>query len=196
MIKGFQHNITTNNNTPIHKLPHRKSPLELAAIKDELHRLLKLHIIQPSTSEWASPCILLHKPPIKEVPQTPCFMVDYQNLNSVTVGDRYLIPSVYNILDAICNGRYFGNLDLASGYWQVLLKPRDRAKTAFSMHLGLYEFLRLPFGFKTAPKTLQRILNSVFCKFLYKWLVIYIDGCLIWADTEQEASHCYELILK
>ena len=78
----------------------------------------------------------------------------------------------------------------------MLLNPRDRAKTAFSMHLGLCEFLRLPFGLKTAPKTFQRILNTVVCEFLYKWLVIYIDDCLIWADTQQEALHRYELILK
>ena len=52
MIKGFQHNITTNNDTPIYKLPYHKSPSELSAIKEELHCMLKLHIIEPSTSEW------------------------------------------------------------------------------------------------------------------------------------------------
>ena len=77
----------------------------------------------------------------------------------------------------------------------MLLNPRDKAKMAFSTHLGLYEFLRLQFGLKTALKTFQRILNTVFCEFLYKWLVIYIDDCLIWADTQQEALHRYELIL-
>ena len=196
MIKEFQHNITTNNDTPIYKLPYRKSHSELAAIKEELHRMLKLHIIQPSTSEWASSCILVRKPPIKGVLQTPRFVVDYRNLNSVTVGDGYPIPSVDNILDVICNGKYYGKWDLASGYWQVSLNPHDRAKTAFSTHLGLYEFLRLPFGLKTAPKTFQRILNTVFCELIYKWLVIYIDDCLIWVDTQQEALHHYELILK
>ena len=158
--------------------------------------MLKLHIIQPSTIEWASPCILVREQPIKRVPQSPCFVVDYRNLNSVTVGDRYPIPLVDIILDAICNGKYFGRLDLASGYWQVLLSPRDRAKTAFSTHLGLYEFLRLPFGLKTGPKTFQRILTTVFCEFLFKWLVIYIDDCLIWTDTQKEALHHYELILR
>ena len=142
MIKGFQHNITMDNDTPIYKLPYRKSSSELALIKEELHRMLKLHIIQPSTSEWASPCILVRKPPIKGVPQSPRFVVDYQNLNSVTPGDGYSIPSVDDILDAICIGKYFGKLDLASGYWQLLLNPRDRTETAFSIHLGLYEFLR------------------------------------------------------
>ena len=78
----------------------------------------------------------------------------------------------------------------------MLLNPRNRAKTAFSTHLGLYKFFRLSFGLKTAPKIFQRNLNTVFCEFLYKWLVIYIDDCLIWEDTQQEAFHRYELILK
>ena len=73
----------------------------------------------------------MRKPPIKGVPQTPRFVVDNRNLNSVTVGDGYSIPSVDNILDAFCNCKYFGKLDLASGYWEVLLNPRDRAKAAF-----------------------------------------------------------------
>ena len=92
----------------------------------------------------------------------------------------------YRQLDAIYNSKYFSKLDLASEYWQVLLNPRDRDKMAFSMHLGIYESLRLLFGLKTAPKTFQRILNTVFCEFLFKCLVIYIDDCLIWEDTQQE----------
>ena len=150
MIKRFQHNITTDNDT--HMLPYRKSPSELAAIKEELHHMLKLHIIQPTTSEWATPCILVRKPPIKGVQLS--WLITGTLAYSVTVGDEYPIrPSVDNILHTICNGRYLGKLDLASGYWQMLLNPRERAKTAFSTHLGLYEFIRLPFGLKTGPKT-------------------------------------------
>ena len=93
MIKGFQYNITTDNDTPIYKLPYSKSPSELAAIKKEYHRMLKQHFIQPSTSEWTSPCFPVCRPPIKGVPQTPRFVVHYRNLNSVTVGDGYPIPS-------------------------------------------------------------------------------------------------------
>ena len=39
MIKGLQHNIPANNDTPIYKLPYHKSPLELAAIKEEHKRM-------------------------------------------------------------------------------------------------------------------------------------------------------------
>ena len=123
-VTGFHHNISTGDSPPIYRIAYRKSPAELTAIKDELKRMLKMHIIQLSRSEWGAPCILARKPPEKGVPQPPRFVVDYQGLNKVTVGDGYPIPSVSNILDALSGGKLFSKLDLASSYWQVLVNPR------------------------------------------------------------------------
>ena len=182
-ITGFHHNIDTGDSPPVYRLPYRKSPSELAAIKDELQKMLKLHIIRPSFSSWGAPCILVRKPLEKGLPQPPRFVVDYRGLNTVTAGDGYPIPSVSNVLDALSGGKKFAKLDLASGYWQVLVNPDHMHKTAFATHLGLYEFLRMPYGLKTAPQTFQRILNSVFADFLYQWLIIYIDDVIVWANT-------------
>ena len=148
-ITGFHHNIDTGDSPPVYRLPYRKSPSELAAIKDELQKMLKLHIIRPSFSSWGAPCILVRKPLEKGLPQPPRFVVDYRGLNTVTAGDGYPIPSVSNVLDALSGGKKFAKLDLASGYWQVLVNPAHMHKTAFATHLGLYEFLRMPYGLKT-----------------------------------------------
>ena len=88
-ITGFHHNISTGDSPPVYQMPYQKSPAELTAIKDELKRMLKMHIIQPSHSEWDSPCILICKPPEKGVPQPPHFVVEDRGLNKVTVGDGY-----------------------------------------------------------------------------------------------------------
>ena len=122
-VTGFHHNIYTGDSPPVYHMPYRKSPAEFTAIKDELKRMLKMHIIQPSHSEWGAPCTLVRKPSEKGVPQPPHFVVDYRGLNKVTVGDGYPIPSVSNILDALSGDKLFGKLDLASGYWQVLVNP-------------------------------------------------------------------------
>ena len=114
----------------------------------------------------------------------------------MTVGDEYPIPSVSNILDALSGGKLFSKLDLASGYWQVLVNPRHVHKTAFSTHLGLYEFLRMPYGLKTAPQTFQRILNSIFSDMLYNWLIIYIDDLIVWSDNETEALQHYDQVFQ
>ena len=195
-ITGFHHNIDTGDSPPVYRLPYRKSPSELAAIKDELQKMLKLHIIRPSFSSWGAPCILVRKPLEKGLPQPPRFVVDYRGLNTVTAGDGYPIPSVSNVLDALSGGKKFAKLDLASGYWQVLVNPDHVHKTTFATHLGLYEFLRMPYGLKTAPQTFQRILNSVFADFLYQWLIIYIDDVIVRANTDHEALSRYELIFE
>ena len=85
-----------------------KPPKELTAIEEELRRMLKMHIVKPSHSQWVSPCILVRKPTEKGVPQLPHFVVDYQGLDKVTVGDGYPIPSVSNILNALSGGKLFG----------------------------------------------------------------------------------------
>ena len=47
-VTGFQHNIDTGDPPPVYRLPYRKSPAELKAIKEELERMLCLCIIKPS----------------------------------------------------------------------------------------------------------------------------------------------------
>ena len=115
--------------------------------------MFALGIIQPSHSPWGAPCILVRKPLEKGIPQPPRFVVDYCSLNAITLGDGYPIPLVSNILDALSGDKLFVKLDLASGYWQVPVNPAHVHKTAFATHLGLYEFLCMPFGLKTAPHT-------------------------------------------
>ena len=158
--------------------------------------MLKLNIIEPSNSPWGSPCILVKKPAEQGKPQPPQFVVDYRRLIAMTQSDGYPIPSVSNILDNLSSGKYYGKMDLASGYWQIMLRKQDRPKTAFNTHLGLFQFLRLPFGLKTASSTFQRILNTIFSDFLYSFLVIYVNDVISWSNSQDEPLQHYELIFK
>ena len=194
-IKGFYHNIETGDSPPVYQLPYMKSPAELSTINNELERMLSLNIIKASHSPYGSRCILVRKPLEKGKPQPPQFVVDYRRLNTVTLGDGYPIASVFNILDALSRRKLFAKLDLASGYWQVRVNPRDVHKTAFATHLGQYEFFHMPYGLKMAPQTFQQILNTVFSEYLYQWLIIYIDDCVIWSSNPIEALDHYEKIL-
>jgi hypothetical protein len=54
-------------------------------------------------------------------------------------------------------------LDMATGYHQIALAPGEGPKAAFNTKQGHWEYLRLPFGLKTAPATFQKMMNSVLC---------------------------------
>ena len=96
------------------ELYHRTPFAVRHEIAVQLQRMLEQRVIQPSSSPWASPIVLVRK---KD--GSLRFCVDYQSLNSVTKPDCFPLPSIDDMLDQLGNMRYFSTLDLASGYWQV-----------------------------------------------------------------------------
>ncbi|XP_073949052.1 uncharacterized protein [Choristoneura fumiferana] len=67
--------------------------------------------------------------------------------------------------------RYFADLDMNSGYWQLKLGA-GKEKTAFVTHTGLYEFNVLPFGLKTSQAVFQRVMDKVLAGIKYKKAIV------------------------
>ena len=61
--------------------------------------------------------------------------MDYRRINAVTRKDAYPLPRVDDILETLAGSQLFSTLDLASGYWQVKVKPEDREKLLL-LHLN------------------------------------------------------------
>ena len=66
---------------------------------------------------------------------------DYRLLNERTVGDAYPLPNITDILDQLGGSKYLTVFDLAPGFHQIEVEPKDRYKTAFSTPFGHSEFL-------------------------------------------------------
>ncbi|CAM4668665.1 unnamed protein product [Lepidochelys kempii] len=103
--------------------------------------MLQMGVIRPSGSAWASPVVLVPKPD-GEIR----FCVDYRKLNAVTRPDNYPMPRTDELLEKLGRAQFISTLDLTKGYWQVPLDESAKERSAFTTHLGLYEFNVLPFG--------------------------------------------------
>lgn len=167
-------NIQTTTEHPVTKPPYRKSPAERSIIDEYVKQMLDDGIIQPSTSQWASPVILVRK---KKKGWRLC--IDYRQLNDVTVADTFPLPRIDDTLDSLAGARYFSSLDCTDGFHHIPIHPRDRKKTAFITHSGLYEYLVMPFGLRNAPAKFQRVMNQTLRHLTWKQCLVYLDDIIV-----------------
>ena len=183
----LQHEIVTKNVTPIRQRFRRMSPQQKEEMRTLLNDMLEKEIIKPSNSPWASPIVL-----VKKKDGTSRFCVDYHQLNTITRKDAYPLPRVEDTLETLSGSQLFSTLDLASGYWQVEVQPKDREKTAFITSEGLYEFNVLPFGLCNGPATFQRLMNILLAGIQWHDCLVYLDDIIVLGRTYDE--HLQNLI--
>ena len=107
-----EHVIITEDVHPIKRNAYRTAPKENEFIKSEIDEMLEQDLIQPSTSPWSFPVVIVKKKNGKFR-----FCVNYKPLNDVTKKDNYPLPRIDEILDSLNGAQLFTTLDLASGYW-------------------------------------------------------------------------------
>ncbi|CAM5149086.1 unnamed protein product [Natator depressus] len=174
------HSIDTGNAHPIRAQPYRVSPQAKTAIEREIQDMLQMGVIRPSGSTWTSPVVLVPKPD-GEIR----FCVDYLKLNAVTRPDNYPMPCTDELLEKLGWAQFISTLDLTKGYWQVPLDESAKERSAFTTHVGLYEFNVLPFGLWNAPATFQRLVDGLLAG-LGEYAVAYLDDVAIFLDSWAE----------
>ena len=72
----------------------------------------------------------------------------------------------------------------------------DIHKTAFHMRYGHYEFTVVPFGLSNAPAIFMSLMNGVFCTFLEKFVVVFLDDILVYSCDEKEHEENLRQVLQ
>ena len=186
-----EHVIDSGNAAPIRLPPYRIPHAYRAAVKEELEGMLADGIIEPSTSAWSAPIVL-----VKKSDGSLRLCVDYRRLNQVSQFDAYPMPRVEELIDRIGKSKYISTMDLARGYWQVPMAPKDREKTAFATPYGLFQFNVMPFGLKGAPATFQRLMDLI-VQGLDEISGSYIDDLVVFSETwAQHLEHLRAILTR
>lgn len=185
-----KHRIHTGDATPVHRRPYRVSHVERRVIQQEVNKMLSKGIIEPSSSPWASPVVL-----VKKKDGTWRFCVDYRHLNKITKKDVYPLPRIDDALDCLHGAKYFSSIDLRSGYWQIAVDEMDREKTAFITPDGLYQFKVMPFGLCNAPATFERMMDSLLLGFKWSTCLCYLDDVIIFLQPLKHISSAFRTSL-
>ena len=185
-----KHRIPIGNQSAIRQRPYRIPAGLKEDIVKELQEMLKDGIIEESTSDWASPIVVIRK---KDGSNRLC--IDYKKLNALTKFDAYPMPRIDEMLDNIGRSKYLTTLDLAKGYWQIPMEETDKEKTAFTSPLGLFQFTTMPFGLSGAPATFQRLMDKVL-RGTSGFAGVYLDDIIVYGNTWSEHLKNLEIVLQ
>lgn len=190
-LRDTGHTIPTEpNSKPPFRPMFRLSPKELAEVERQVAELLKLGLIEPSSSPYGAPVLFVGK---KDGTLRMC--IDYRALNKITIKNKYPLPRIDQLMDSLAGATVFTSLDLQSGYHQIRITPEDVAKTAFRTPFGHYQFKVLSFGLTNAPATFQAAMNNMLRPHLNKFVVVYIDDILIYSkDRSQHIKHVQQVL--
>ena len=186
----ISHEIPLLDEAPVRQRYRRIPPSEYEAAKNHINQLLESGVIRESSSPYASPIVLVKK---KDGSLRMC--VDYRQLNARTRKDAFPLPRIDESLDSLSGARWFSSMDLASGYNQVPVAEKDRAKTAFCTPFGLFEWNRMPFGLCNAPGTFQRLMERLFGDQQCQTLLLYLDDIVIFSSTVAQHLERMEVVL-
>ena len=144
---------------PFHCNTARRVPIPLIPkVKQELKRMEDAGVIKKATelTDWCSPMVVVPK---QNGDVRVC--VDLRRLNREVRRERYVLPTLEDMVTKLSGATVFTHLDLTSGYYHIELDPNSTKLTTFITPYGRYCFKRLPFGISSASETFQRRMTEL-----------------------------------
>ena len=190
--------IDTGDSRPVSSRPYTLALKHHRWVQEEIETLERAGVITKSMSPWASPIVVVPKKSQPGEPHKKRLCIDFRKINDlqqkvITEGKSkgclslIPLPKIDEMYAKLKGAKFFLTIDLRSGYYHITLGKDSRAKTAFVMPFGKYEF-----GLAQVPAFFQHLMNKVLdnCPFA----MMYLDDIIIFSDTEEEhLAHIEEI---
>ena len=199
--------IDTGDSLPVAQSPYTLPLKHYDWVRQEIETLEKSGVIERSLSRWASTVIVVPKKSAPDEPPRRRLCVDYRKVNAlqpeVKRTDKgtgclslYPLPKIDEMFSKLGGTTIFSTIDLCSGYYHIGLTRESRAKSAFVVPMGKWQFKRTPFGLSQAPAYFQLLINKVLmgCS---SFAMGYLDDIIIFSKTEEEhLQHLEEIFVR
>ena len=190
--------IDTGDSPPVSSRPYTLPLKHYEWIQREIEFLECAGVITKRMSKWASPIVIVPKKSAPGEPLKRRLCVDFRKVNElqqevITAGKTkgqisiHPLPKIDEMYAKLKGAKVFSTIDFRSGYHHIALGKSSRAKTAFVMPFGKYEFLMVPFGLAQAPAYFQLLMNKVLKG-------LYLDDIIIFCQDELQHLEHLEIV--
>ncbi|GJZ69478.1 putative reverse transcriptase domain-containing protein [Tanacetum coccineum] len=149
---------------PIARVPYRLAPSEMKELSDQLQELSDKGFIRPNSLPWGAPFLF-----VKKKDGSFRMYIVYQELNKLTVKNRYLLPRINDLFDQLQGSIVYSKIDLR---------------------------LVMPFGLTNAPAVFMDLMNRVCKTYLDKSIIVFIKDIMIYSKSKLEHEEHLKLILE
>lgn len=168
-----------DNASPVYVKPYRLPHGQKEEINRQVKKMLEDDIIENASCEWSSPLLIVPKKSESGEQKKWRVVIDYRLLNKQIKDDKFPLPNITEILDALSGAIYFSHLDLTQGYYQLEITPESRPYTAFTTDRGQFQMKRLPMGLKISPSAFSRLMTVAMSGLTYERCFVYLDDLII-----------------
>lgn len=123
--------------------------------QQECSQLLRLGLIEPTTSNWACQAFYVNKRAEMRRGKKR-LVIDYKLLNHFLADDKFPLPRLQNLFAHLPEAQWFSKFNLKAGFWQRGIQPGERYKTAFCISNAQFQWTVMPFGLKVAHHCFKR----------------------------------------
>ena len=185
-----KHVIELLDTEPFKEWFRRIAPPLIKEVREHLQEMLYGGAICLSQSLWCNAVVLVCK---KHGGLRFC--IDFRRLNSRTKKDVYPLPQMQETMKSMVGAWFFSTMDLKLGFWQVKMAKDSQQYTAFMVgSMGVYEFLRMPYGLCNAPATFQRLMQNCLGELNLTYALIYLDDMIVFSRTKEEHLHHLQVV--
>ena len=167
---------------PIATKSRRYSTEDSKFIHQEVQKLLKDGVIEPSNSPWRAQVVVTTNSNGKKR-----MVVDFsQTINRFTLPDAYPLPRIEDVVNSIAMHRVYSVIDLSKAYYQIEIRAEDRPYTAFQAGEELFQFSRIPMGVTNGVSAFQRFINKFIADNNLEGTYAYLDDITVCGRTKEE----------
>jgi hypothetical protein len=188
----LMHEIALKTSEPIYVKQFKIPDAHRQEVKQHVLKWLKLSVTQPARSRYNSPIFAVMK---KDGGVR--LVQDFRALNNQSYTDKYSMKDVSECIGKIgrSGSTIFSSIDLTAGFWQMILHPRARPYTAFTVPgMGQFQWVTSPMGLLGCPASFQRLMETIINGLAN--VILYIDDLLVHSATHPEHITALDQVLQ